>query len=107
MQPLIINTNLSNSKNLHSMINELLASFTHKQDVSKWSEFFYMKYYFMIFTQNITLRRPESFVSSTQRYLLNSWANPTIVSYNATVAKIYNATNSMARFQKKKIFFHT
>jgi hypothetical protein len=32
-----------------------------------------------------------------------SGANPTMASYNASVAKIYNATNSMARFRIKII----
>jgi hypothetical protein len=31
-------------------------------------------------------------------------ANPTIASYNASVVKIYSATNSMARFYNKIIF---
>jgi hypothetical protein len=31
-------------------------------------------------------------------------ANPTIVSYNAIVVKIYNATSSLARFEQIKIF---
>jgi hypothetical protein len=31
--------------------------------------------------------------------------NPTIVSYNASVVKIYNATNSIARFQNENHFF--
>jgi hypothetical protein len=35
-----------------------------------------------------------------------AWATPTIVSYNASVAvKIYNATNSIARFFLKKNYF--
>jgi hypothetical protein len=33
-----------------------------------------------------------------------SGADPTIVSCNASVVKIYNATNSLARF-RKKIFY--
>jgi hypothetical protein len=32
-------------------------------------------------------------------------ANPTIVSYNASVVKIYKATSGLARFEKKIIFF--
>jgi hypothetical protein len=31
-------------------------------------------------------------------------ANPTIVSYNAGVVKIYSATNSIARFSDKNYF---
>jgi hypothetical protein len=31
---------------------------------------------------------------------LASGANPTILSYNASVVKIYNATNSIARLKK-------
>jgi hypothetical protein len=31
-------------------------------------------------------------------------ANPTIASYNASVEKIYNATNSMARFYNNNYF---
>jgi hypothetical protein len=31
-------------------------------------------------------------------------ANPTIASFNASVAKIYSATNSMARFYTNKYF---
>jgi hypothetical protein len=34
-------------------------------------------------------------------------ANPTIASYNASVVKIYSATNSMARFYNKNIFSPT
>jgi hypothetical protein len=30
--------------------------------------------------------------------------NPTIVSYNATLVKIYNTTGSLARFEKKILF---
>jgi hypothetical protein len=30
--------------------------------------------------------------------------NPTIVSYNATAVKIYNATSSLVRFENKNIF---
>jgi hypothetical protein len=36
--------------------------------------------------------------------LLKSGANPTIASYNASVVKFYNATNSVARFKNKKYF---
>jgi hypothetical protein len=32
-------------------------------------------------------------------------AHPTIVSYNASVVKIYNATNSIEFFYNKKDFF--
>jgi hypothetical protein len=32
--------------------------------------------------------------------------NPTIVSYNASVVKIYNATSSLVRFENKNIFFY-
>jgi hypothetical protein len=32
-------------------------------------------------------------------------ANPTIVSYNASAVKIYNATGSLVRFENKNIFF--
>jgi hypothetical protein len=35
---------------------------------------------------------------------MQSGANPTIVSYNASVIKIYNSTNSLVRFEKKNIF---
>jgi hypothetical protein len=33
-------------------------------------------------------------------------ANPTIVSYNASAAKIYNAKSSLLRFENKNIFFY-
>jgi hypothetical protein len=33
-----------------------------------------------------------------------SGANPTIVSYNTSVVKIYNATSSLVRFGDKKLF---
>jgi hypothetical protein len=33
-----------------------------------------------------------------------SGANPTTLSYNASVVKIYSATNGMARFNKKNYF---
>jgi hypothetical protein len=33
-------------------------------------------------------------------------ANPTIVSYSASAVKIYNATNSLVRFENKNIFFN-
>jgi hypothetical protein len=45
------------------------------------------------------LLRPKSF-----RTNLYPGANPTIASYNASVVKIYNATNSMARFYNKNYF---
>jgi glutathione S-transferase len=32
-------------------------------------------------------------------------ANPTILNYNASVVKIYNALSSLARFENKNIFF--
>jgi hypothetical protein len=32
-------------------------------------------------------------------------ANPTIVSYNASVVKVYNTTNSLDRFESKNISF--
>jgi hypothetical protein len=35
----------------------------------------------------------------------SSGANPTIVSYSASVVKIYNATSSLLRFEMKKIFY--
>jgi hypothetical protein len=34
-------------------------------------------------------------------------ANPTIASYNASVVNFYNATGSLARFEKKNIFFYS
>jgi hypothetical protein len=34
-----------------------------------------------------------------------SGANPTTLSYNASVVKFYNATGSPARFENKNIFF--
>jgi hypothetical protein len=34
-------------------------------------------------------------------------ANPTTVSYNASVVKIYNAAGSLVRFENKKIFSST
>jgi hypothetical protein len=34
-----------------------------------------------------------------------SGANPTIVSYNVSAVKIYNATRSLVRFENKNIFF--
>jgi hypothetical protein len=33
-------------------------------------------------------------------------ANPTFVSYSAGAVKIYNATNSLVRFENKNIFFY-
>jgi hypothetical protein len=33
-------------------------------------------------------------------------ANPTIVNYNAGAVEIYNAMNSLARFENKNIFFY-
>jgi hypothetical protein len=33
-------------------------------------------------------------------------SNPTIVSYSASVVKIYNATSSLLRFENKTIFFN-
>jgi hypothetical protein len=36
----------------------------------------------------------------------SSGANPMIVSYNASVVKIYNAMSSPAHFENKKIFFN-
>jgi hypothetical protein len=35
-----------------------------------------------------------------------SGANPTIVSYNASVVNFYNATGSLARFENKNISFY-
>jgi hypothetical protein len=35
-----------------------------------------------------------------------SGANPTIASYNASVVNFYNATGSLARFEKKNIIFY-
>jgi hypothetical protein len=35
-----------------------------------------------------------------------SGANPSIVSYNANVAKIHNAIYSLVRFENKNIFFY-
>jgi hypothetical protein len=32
-------------------------------------------------------------------------ANPTIVSYNASAVKIYNATSSQVRFENKSLFY--
>jgi hypothetical protein len=32
-------------------------------------------------------------------------ANPAIVSYNVSAVKIYNATSSLVRFERKTIFF--
>jgi hypothetical protein len=32
-------------------------------------------------------------------------ANPTIVSYNTSAVKFYDATNSLVRFESKNIFF--
>jgi hypothetical protein len=36
---------------------------------------------------------------------MNTGANPTIVSYNASAVNIYNATSSLARSENKNIFF--
>jgi hypothetical protein len=33
-------------------------------------------------------------------------ANPTIASYNASIAIFYNATGSLARFENKNIIFY-
>jgi hypothetical protein len=39
-------------------------------------------------------------------YIYNlSGANPTIASYNASVVNFYNATGSLARFEKNIIFY--
>jgi hypothetical protein len=38
-------------------------------------------------------------------FRIQSGANPTIASYNASVVKIYSAVNSMARFSTKKNIF--
>jgi hypothetical protein len=35
----------------------------------------------------------------------NTGANPTIASYNARVVNFYNATDNIARFENKNIFF--
>jgi hypothetical protein len=37
---------------------------------------------------------------------MNSGANPTIASYNASVVNFYNATDSLASFENKIIFFY-
>jgi hypothetical protein len=37
--------------------------------------------------------------------ILTPRPNPKIVSFNASVVKIYNATSSLVRFQNKTIFF--
>jgi hypothetical protein len=37
---------------------------------------------------------------------IKAGANPTTVSYNASVVKIYNATNSLVRFENKNIFIY-
>jgi hypothetical protein len=36
----------------------------------------------------------------------NPGANPTTVSYNASVVKIYNATSSLVRFENKIVFIY-
>jgi hypothetical protein len=33
------------------------------------------------------------------------WPNPTVLSYNASVVKIYNTTGNPMRFENKYIFF--
>jgi hypothetical protein len=38
--------------------------------------------------------------------LLFPGANPTILSYNASVEKIYNTTSSLVRFENKNIFLY-
>jgi hypothetical protein len=38
--------------------------------------------------------------------VVNSGANPTIASYNASVVKFYNATDSLECFENKIIFFY-
>jgi hypothetical protein len=37
---------------------------------------------------------------------LRPGANPTIVSYNASVVNFYNATGSLVRFENKNIIFY-
>jgi hypothetical protein len=37
---------------------------------------------------------------------LTHGANPTIVNYNASAVKIYNAKGSLVRFENKIIFFY-
>jgi hypothetical protein len=51
-------------------------------------------------------RRRNQATYDPSSYLFNYWsgANPTIASYNASVEKIYNATNSMARFYNNNYF---
>jgi hypothetical protein len=34
------------------------------------------------------------------------WTNPTVASYKSSAAKMYNATNSLVRFENKNIFFY-
>jgi hypothetical protein len=38
--------------------------------------------------------------------MVNSVANPAIVSYNASALKLYNATSSLVHFENKNIFFY-
>jgi hypothetical protein len=45
------------------------------------------------------------FTSSTN-FKIYPDAIPTVVSYNASTIKIYNATSSLVRFENKKVFFH-
>jgi hypothetical protein len=46
-------------------------------------------------------------VQNVEMWKSQSGANPTIVSYNASVVKFYNTTNSTAGFFKIKIFSPT
>jgi hypothetical protein len=46
----------------------------------------------------------KNFVYPTGANPTTLGANPTIVSYNASAVKIYNATSSGVRFENKKCF---
>jgi hypothetical protein len=41
------------------------------------------------------------YICTEQKYIANTGAIPTIVSYNASDVKIYNATSSLLRFEKQ------
>jgi hypothetical protein len=42
-------------------------------------------------------------VKNTKKFVKKTGANPTIVSYNDGVVKIYNATSSLLRFENKNM----
>jgi hypothetical protein len=51
------------------------------------------------------LRKSKAHIEPIINWSAKPWANPTTVSYNASVVKIYNATSSMVRFYNKDYYF--